>query len=65
MMENSKVFAIINTIVELSARLGIETISEGVETVEQLEKLESLGADMVQGYLFSKPIPETEIRKML
>ncbi|MHB1693563.1 MAG: EAL domain-containing protein [bacterium] len=50
---------------ELSARLGIETISEGVETVEQLEKLESLGADMVQGYLFSKPIPETEIRKML
>ncbi|MHB1679538.1 MAG: EAL domain-containing protein [bacterium] len=65
MMEDSKVFAIINTIVELSARLGIETISEGVETVEQLEKLESLGADMVQGYLFSKPIPETEIRKML
>ncbi|MHB1664965.1 MAG: EAL domain-containing protein [bacterium] len=64
-IENPKVFAIVNTIVELSARLGIETISEGVETVEQLEKLESLGADMVQGYLFSKPIPETEIRKML
>ncbi|RZD17230.1 MAG: EAL domain-containing protein [Candidatus Acididesulfobacter guangdongensis] len=65
MMENQKVFAIVNTIVELSARLGMETISEGVETVEQLVKLQSLGANMVQGYLFSKPVPEAEIRKML
>ncbi len=65
MMENQKVFAIVNTIVELSARLGMETISEGVETVEQLVKLQSLGANMVQGYLFSKPVSETEIRKML
>ncbi len=65
MMENKKVFAIVNTIVELSARLGMETISEGVETIEQLVKLQSLGANMAQGYLFSKPVPETEIRKML
>jgi diguanylate cyclase (GGDEF)-like protein/PAS domain S-box-containing protein len=65
MMDNPKVFAIVNTIVELSARLGMETISEGVETVEQLAKLQSLGANMVQGYLFSKPVPEAEIRKIL
>jgi len=35
----------------------MKTVAEGVETQEQLESLQMLGCDLVQGYLFSKPQP--------
>ena len=65
MIENSKDSAIVNTVVVLASKLGMKTISEGVETEEQLKILESFGCDIVQGYLFSKPVPENEILEFL
>ena len=65
MMENPKDLAIVNTVVVLASKLGMKTIGEGVETEEQLEILKSFGCDMVQGYLFSKPVPEDEILQFL
>ena len=65
MMENPKDLAIVNTVVVLASKLGMKTIGEGVETEEQLEILKSFGCDMVQGYLFSKPVPEDEILRFL
>jgi EAL domain-containing protein (putative c-di-GMP-specific phosphodiesterase class I) len=38
-------------------KLGIQTIAEGVETVEQRDLLSGFGCDFVQGYLYSKPVP--------
>ncbi|MHB1696808.1 MAG: sensor domain-containing protein [bacterium] len=61
MMDNPKDLAIVNTVVVLASKLGMKTIAEGVETEEQLEILKYFGCDMVQGYLFSKPVPENEI----
>ena len=49
--------AIIRAIVALSKGLGLTTIAEGVETETQRELLRNIGCDLMQGYLFSKPIP--------
>ena len=48
--------AILESTITLIKRLGITAVVEGVETIEQLNLVRLLGADSVQGYLFSKPI---------
>ena len=45
----------------LAQSLGLQLIAEGVETEAQLEYLKARGCHMVQGYLFSKPIPGDEV----
>ena len=47
--------AIVRTIVALAKTLRLETVAEGVETVEQFELLADLEVDRVQGYLFGPP----------
>jgi len=48
--------AIISAIINMAKSLGLQTIAEGVETIEQLEYLKEQGCDEVQGYYYSKPI---------
>lgn len=62
---DNKSLAIVQTIVELAKRLDKKTLAEGVELKEQYETLKSMGCDMVQGYFFSKPLPEREILQFL
>jgi EAL domain-containing protein (putative c-di-GMP-specific phosphodiesterase class I) len=51
-----KNFAIVQAIITLSHALGLNVIAEGVETKEQLEKLQFLQCEYVQGYLFAPPV---------
>jgi len=44
---------------EIGHDLGMTVVAEGVETIEQLEFLRSIGCDVVQGYLFSRPSPSS------
>lgn len=53
--------AIVRAVTGLGASLGMTTTAEGVETMEQLEKLRSEGCIEVQGYLFSPPRPASEL----
>ncbi len=48
--------AILESAINLVKRLGVSAVVEGVETLEQLDLIKQLGADSVQGYLFSKPV---------
>lgn len=48
--------AIIQCIVDLSHKLGVKVVAEGIETSEQLEFLASIGCDIAQGYLFARPL---------
>jgi EAL domain-containing protein (putative c-di-GMP-specific phosphodiesterase class I) len=57
--------AIIRAVVGLARSLGITTIIEGVETKEQFEIAKADGCDEGQGYLFSKPMPESEVAAFL
>ena len=57
---------LIEGIAEMSRRLGIEVVIEGVETVEQLARVEACkGIGEVQGYLFSRPVPAPEVSALL
>ncbi len=53
---NAECYEIVKTIVDLAKKLGLNVVAEGVETEQQLEKVKSLGIDMVQGYYFSRPV---------
>src|ERR1035437_9945171 len=56
MTDDQKSAAIVKTILMLGENLDIEVVAEGIETLEQLEMLHSLGCKSGQGYLFSRPI---------
>jgi EAL domain-containing protein (putative c-di-GMP-specific phosphodiesterase class I) len=42
--------------VELAGTLGLLTVAEGIETTQQSEHVATLGCDLAQGYLYSRPI---------
>ncbi len=48
--------ALTRTIIDLGRRLGLPTVAEGVERVEQADTLRALGCSHAQGYLFSRPV---------
>ncbi len=52
-------------VVNLAKSLGLTTVAEGVETPEQLELLESMDCDIVQGFIFDRPLPEKEFIQRL
>ena len=57
--------ASVATIIALARAYGLRTVAEGVETVEQLEILETLGCEQSQGYLHSPAVPAEEIRLLI
>ena len=62
--DSAKNEAIIKTIIELSKALGMQVITEGVETLDQVESLSNMGCDIFQGYYFEKPIPVRDFEKI-
>lgn len=63
--KNQKTEAIIHHIIALAHNMGAKVVAEGVETKEQLEFLQSVECDMIQGYYFYKPMPEEEFVKLI
>lgn len=63
MLTNPKVRVLVGTTIFMAHELGMKVVAEGVETKEQLEVLRGLDCDYIQGYYFSKPLPEKEFEK--
>jgi diguanylate cyclase (GGDEF)-like protein len=55
--------AIISSVVTLARGLDMSVTAEGVETVEQLDGLKTLGVNFAQGYLLGRPVPADELEK--
>lgn len=56
---------IIQAVVQLAHSLNIDVVAEGVETVEQANRLRTLGCEYAQGYLFAKPMAPADVEKVL
>ena len=57
--------AIIRAVSELCRSLGITTTAEGIETIEHLQQVVSLGCTEGQGYFFARPCPAVDIPALL
>jgi PAS domain S-box-containing protein len=57
--------ALLHALVTLGRNLGLRVIAEGVETEEQLSRLQPQGLDAYQGFLFSRPIAAAEVLRLL
>lgn len=57
--------AIVKAVIQMAQSLGMKTTAEGVETEEMHKALQELGCDQMQGYLFSRPLPEDECRQFV
>jgi len=63
--DNTDAAAIVRAVARLGSSLGMATTAEGVETGDQLARLRAEGCTEVQGYLFSKPRPASEVAGLL
>ncbi|HMH88100.1 MAG TPA: EAL domain-containing protein [Steroidobacteraceae bacterium] len=57
--------SIVQAIVSLAHGLRLKVVAEGVETLEQLKFLQSVGCDQYQGYHFSQPLPAAEFAELV
>ena len=62
---NPKAKDVINAIIALADRLNLRTVSEGVENKEQADFLLKAGCEILQGYLFGKPISFIEVQEKI
>jgi diguanylate cyclase (GGDEF)-like protein len=64
MVHDSQDAVVLGTIMALGRALQFDIVAEGVEDIEQMQILQGLGCDLVQGYLFSKPIPPVDVPEL-
>jgi diguanylate cyclase len=57
--------AIVEAVVAMAHKLGLEVVAEGVETLEQRDRLGAFGCDLLQGYWFSRPVEAAGIEALL
>jgi len=63
--EEEEVKAIISAIVIMAHALNLDVVAEGVEDAQQVEYLASIGCDVIQGFFFSRPLPQAEVAAFL
>jgi EAL domain-containing protein (putative c-di-GMP-specific phosphodiesterase class I) len=61
--ENKGSLNIVRAVAALANGMGMTTTAEGVETQDQLDRIAAEGCTEMQGFLFSRPIPEREIER--
>jgi predicted signal transduction protein with EAL and GGDEF domain/CheY-like chemotaxis protein len=57
--------AVVTAIIALARSLGLKVVAEGVENLRQQDVLHRLGCSLMQGFMFSKPMPPDEVQRWL
>ena len=57
--------ALVRSILSLCKNLNLKTVAEGIETREQLDRLQALGCQIMQGYYLSRPVPAHQLTTLL
>ncbi len=65
MLESEDSHKIVTAIMSLSNSLGMQTIAEGVERIEQVDRLRALGCDIAQGYLYARPMTAIDAARLI
>jgi EAL domain-containing protein (putative c-di-GMP-specific phosphodiesterase class I) len=65
MLRHDRDRVIVETVIDLAHRLGLEVIAEGVESTEVWDALRELGCDIAQGYGIARPMPFPDVRGWL
>jgi diguanylate cyclase (GGDEF)-like protein/PAS domain S-box-containing protein len=65
MQDDANAMTLVSTMISLAHSLRLKVVAEGVETEDQAKFLRLLRCDEMQGFLFSKPVPEAELTKLL
>ena len=60
MLESGKDHAIVKSLIELAHNFSLRVVAEGVETLDIAKRLGELGCDILQGYVFDRPLPVEE-----
>jgi cyclic di-GMP phosphodiesterase Gmr len=63
--ENKNLQSIVRAIVTMSKSLGMKNIFEGVETDAELAEIKNMNGEIIQGYLFSKPLNTAGVNEWL
>ena len=64
-MENDSDMAIMQAVITVGHCLGLSVVAEGVETVEQDNRVRDIGCDSAQGFLYARPMPANEMPAFL
>ena len=64
-LSDSATRVITESIVDMVKMLGFESIAEGVEDEQQYKYLHAIGCDVIQGYFLGKPLPASEMEKLI
>lgn len=58
-------FRIIRCAIQIAQLLGLETVVEGVETAEDVQRVRDMGCNLIQGFYYSRPLPQEEFEEYL
>ena len=58
--ENEKSWMVVCQLIQLAHNLGMSVVAEGVDQPDQVEKLKECGCDLIQGYIYAKPMPVSD-----
>ncbi|MDY2815822.1 MAG: EAL domain-containing protein, partial [Bullifex sp.] len=65
MVFDERIHTVLKHTIKLLKDIGISVVIEGVETKEVFDQFVALGADYIQGYYFSRPIPENDFAEFI
>lgn len=62
--DSSRMESVVGSIITMAKALSMSTVAEGVEYPEQVHMLEKIGCDLIQGYVFAKPMPISDFEEL-